>query len=300
MKPIATLLAISLFCGCSAFGKRSPISEEVLRSRQLSQQGVEAMHRQQWDNAEQRLSQAIKACPHDYQARSQYAEVMLQRGDTVQAQEQLETAVALSGGDADLLVRLGQLHLSQNNVVEAQQCAERAIATGTQLSQAWYLKGEALSRSGQLDAALYSYLRAASYDATDLNIQIAVAEVYRKQGRPNRALSTLQALRERCPAQQEPQEMLYLEGLALEALQRHTEAVEVLTLAASREPNPEVLFRLGEAALLAGDPTTAAQSAQAALAIAPNHQGARRVLECCRGGQSRVAAAVDPSGAVPQ
>ena len=293
MKRIGILVALTLCCGCSAFGKRSPISEDVMRSRQLSQQGVEAMHHNQWENAEQRLAQAIEVCPLDYQARGHYAEVMLQRGESGRAREELETAIELSGGDSDLLVRLGQLHLAQGNLIEAERCGQRAVATGTNLPHAWALRGDALSHSDQLEQALTCYLRAASGDPGNLQTQMAIAEVYRRQGRPHRALSTLQAARERCPAQLEPQEMLLMEGLALQALNRPTEAYEVLSLAANRGPgNAEIFFRLGEAALMTGDPTAAQESARMALQIAPGHEGALRVLEHCGVSEPRVATAV--------
>lgn len=266
-----------------------------MRSRELAQQGVEAMHREQWDSAQQRLAQAIKACPHDYHARSQYAEVMWQQGETQLAQEQLETAVELSGGDAQLLVRLGQLHLAQGNLSEADTYSQRAIASGTNLAKAWSLRGEVLTRGGRYDEALTCYLRAAGSEPCDLGIQLAIAEVYRHQGRPHRALSTLQAMRERWPAQQEPQQVLLLEGLALQALDRPHDAVDVLTLAASRGPaNPEVYFRLGEAALLAGNPAVAQEAARVTLQLAPGHEGAMNVLQHSGGSEPRVATAAAP------
>ena len=102
-------------------------------------------------------------------------------------------------------------------------------------------------------------------------------------------------MRERYPTQQEPQQVLLLEGLALQALDRPDEAVDVLTLAASREPaSAEIFFRLGEAALLAGDPTAAQEAARVALQLAPGHEGAMKVLRHSGGGEPRVATAVAP------
>jgi tetratricopeptide (TPR) repeat protein len=73
--------------------------------------------------------------------------------------------------------------------------------------------------------------------------------------------------------------VLYLTGLAYTALARYNDAVEIFTTALVRDkPTPELLYRLGEAELLAGHPDEAAAAAEQALALQPQHQSCRELL----------------------
>lgn len=74
--------------------------------------------------------------------------------------------------------------------------------------------------------------------------------------------------------------MLYWTGLAYVALGRYDDGVESLSAAANRgKPTAEMFCRLGEAQLLAGHPPEAAEAARHALALDPQHQGSRNLLQ---------------------
>ncbi len=76
---------------------------------------------------------------------------------------------------------------------------------------------------------------------------------------------------------EEPQQVLYLQGLALEALARHADAADAFAMAVEHgSPNPELLCRLGQAQLAAGRPAEADRSIQQALAMDPNYAPARQ------------------------
>ncbi len=102
---------------------------------------------------------------------------------------------------------------------------------------------------------------------------LLIAEVYRRQNRPERALNTLEALRDGYTPGEEPQRVLYLEGLAFAALQRYDDAIDAYSSALGREqPSAELYYQLADAQAKAGRPREASQAVSAALALEPNHQ----------------------------
>jgi predicted Zn-dependent protease len=72
-----------------------------------------------------------------------------------------------------------------------------------------------------------------SYQQPLPEVQLAIAEIYAQENRPQRALATLQALAASFPPGQVPPEVSYHEGLALRALGRHQDAEQALARTAS-------------------------------------------------------------------
>ena len=72
--------ALSLIGGCQMFRQQGPVSKPVAEARQLSQRGLNAMEHGDAASAESLLAQAVKVCPQDIDARRQYAESLVQRG----------------------------------------------------------------------------------------------------------------------------------------------------------------------------------------------------------------------------
>jgi tetratricopeptide (TPR) repeat protein len=144
--------------------------------------------------------------------------------------------------------------------------------------------------SGQQRQALADYLRALGYAPGDNKILLEVAELYRQLDQPERALQTLQVLADSYAPGEEPQQVLYLTGLAYTALGRHGDAVDSFSAALLRDkPTPEILYRLGEAELLAGRIDEAANVAQQALVLDPQHKPSREL-------QNRIELARHPQG----
>ena len=104
---------------------------------------------------------------------------------------------AALGGDPELLVRLGEMNLARGDLDAAEMRAEAAIKNQRQLASAWALRGDVQKERGRMDEALLSYHRALAYQEQYPRVQIAIAEVYRYQDRPQRALSTLDHLFDR-------------------------------------------------------------------------------------------------------
>ena len=168
--------------------------------------------------AEEFFAKAVEVCPVDERVQSRYADALWHRGSRQEALDHMKEAVRLSGGEPELVVRLGEMHLETGDLQQASQLAERVILSGRQLAGAYRLRGDVRERQGKSDKALADYHRALGMQSQYPEVQMAIAAVYYRQGRPQRALSTLQALAGSYPSGEEPAEMLYWQGLACKAL----------------------------------------------------------------------------------
>jgi tetratricopeptide (TPR) repeat protein len=271
----ACLLGIALLLpGCRLFRHRGPSDEDIAAARQLSRQGLDAQQRSDWQRAELLFAAAIVKSPNDERAHFGYAESRWRRGDKAAAISSMEEAVRLSGYDPERRVRLGNMYLASGDIERAALQAERAIATNPQLAGAWALRGKTEQAVGAFDEALASYHRALSLDAALADVQIAVADVYAEQDRPQRALATLQSLVDHYPVNQAPPEVLFREGLALRALGRPREAIALLAKAAERSlQRGDVLLELARTQEAAGDVAAARLTLADALRREPRHSG---------------------------
>jgi tetratricopeptide (TPR) repeat protein len=275
---IALLAAVTL-SGCRLPGRQGPAPRSQVECRRLSQRGVEALGRGRQQEAETLLSQAVTAWPADAEARRNYADCLWRRGAEQEAAQQLEEASRLAGDDAAISARLAEMYLAGGHVELARQNADRAIELDPRLPAGWAIRGRTLRMAGLLGDALADDLRALRYAPRDREILLEVAELYRQQNQPERALQTLQALAETYSPGEEPAEVQHLAGLAYSALGRYDDAIDRLTLAARGKPPPEVLAALAEAQLLAGRTSDATASVQKALAIQPQHRPSLALLE---------------------
>lgn len=282
---LAVLWFAAALGGCHLPGRRGPVSGEILNCRQLTQRGVSAMERGQWDKAESYLSQAIQTCPVDCESRRQYAEALWHRGARQEAVAQLQEAIRLSSDDPALTARLGEMYLAQSQVEPALAQAGQSLDLDPTQARAWLLRGQALQRAGHAQQALADYHRALSCDPDHRETLLHVAELYRQMGQPQRALATLQKLSDTYPWGEEPQQLFYLTGLAYSALGRHDDAVDSLRQAAEQQPTPEVLFHLAQAELAAGRTDRARQAAEQALVLEPRHAPSQALMQRIAAGQ---------------
>jgi tetratricopeptide (TPR) repeat protein len=270
---------LALLAGCRLPGRDGPVSQSLAESRKLSRQGVAAMERGQQQQAETLLAKAVKVCPSDPEARRNYAETLWLHGSQSEAIAQMEEVARTGCEDATFWTRLAEMYLAAGRADAAELSVQQALALDPKLASAWAVRGRAMLASGQPRQALADYLRALGYAPGDSKILIEVAELYRQLDQPERALQTLQVLADSYAPGEEPQQVLYLTGLAYSALGRPGDAVESFAAALIRDkPTPEILYRLGEAELLAGHPDEALSVAQQALALDPQHQPSRDLL----------------------
>lgn len=270
---------LALLAGCRLPGRDGPVSQSLAESRKLSRQGVAAMERGQRQQAEELLAQAVKVCPADPEARRNYAETLWLHGSRAEAISQMEEAARSGGEDAAFWTRLAEMYLAIDRVEQSGQSVRQALDLDPKLASAWAVRGGVMRASGQPREALADYLRALGYAPGDNKILLEVAELYRQLDQPERALQTLQVLADSYAPGEEPQQVLYLTGMAYTALGRHGDAVESFSAAVIRDkPTPEILYRLAEAELLAGYADEAVKVAQQALALDPQHQPSRDLI----------------------
>lgn len=241
---------------------------------------MDAVDAGNWPSAEESFAKAVDICPVDEQVRSRYAEALWHRGSRREALEHMGEAVRLSGGDPNLVVRLGEMYLQTGDLGQAGQLANRALASGRQLPSAYRLRGEVLRRQGSWRDALADFHHALSLQPQYPEVQLAVAEVYYREGRPLRALSTLQALASSYPSGEEPPEVLCWQGLACAALARHEQAVTYLAAAEARGLHaPDLLCQLARARYDMGDPSAAQITLDRLLELDPQNAEGLRLAE---------------------
>jgi len=271
------MLLLAQTVGCASF-RKDPLSLHVIDARQMSLRGLDAIHRQRFDEAESWFAEACATNPADERAHCEYAELLWRRGMEDHAILHLEQAVNLSGGDPKLRVRLGELYLARGDASSAWTQAQQAVRTHRHLACAWALQGDIHRAEGRWQDAVAAYHRSLSYESHCPHVQLALAEIYRRQNRPRRALSTLEALADHYPPEETPPEVLVAQGLALKALRRYDDAIERFSRAIERTPpDAELFFQLAEAYHLSGDATSARLAVSAALADQPQHLASREL-----------------------
>jgi tetratricopeptide (TPR) repeat protein len=242
------------------------------------------MQQDAWPQAESLLAEAVERCPTSASARRAYAETLWHRQAYDAALQEMETALRLDATDAEAAVRSGQMLLTLGMVDKAQARANRALDNDPQLASAWHLRGRAQQAVGHVDQALADLNRALDLTPDNRDVLLDVAELYRSQNQPRRALATLQHLADLYPAREEPGQVLYLQGLASAALGRYDQAVDLLQSASRRGlTTADVHYQLADALLRAGQSAAADQALQRALALDPKHGPSRRL-------RSRIAA----------
>lgn len=232
------LLGIVLIVLVSASGcrvwRRPPVGEALAGARQLSLRGAESLQQEKWNDAETYFSEALKESGMDERAHWGYAETMWKKGDQVLATEHMEEAVRLSGGNPDLTVRLGQMQLEQGRLDEAAKQAASALGTNRRHPGAWALQGDVLVAWQQWDKALAAYHRALIYQPDFPAVQMAVAELYYRTDRSQRALATLDRLADEHPLERMPVRAQWLRAESLAQLGRTREAKQALANAEQR------------------------------------------------------------------
>jgi tetratricopeptide (TPR) repeat protein len=274
--PLTLLLVNTAGCQWTGF---SPVSRSMVDCRQGSQQAITCMERGDWAQAEKLLNHAIDSCPVDSDARRHYAEVLWQRGAKSEALAQLAEAIRLAPDESRHRVRQSEMLLAIGNANGALASAERAVALDPSAAAAWSCRARAAWQLGEARAALADCHRALAIEPENRELLWLSAELYRELGQPQRALANLQSLMETYPVGEEPPEALFLAGLAYAALGRYDDAVQSYQAARERgRPDAELLYRLAEAQWHAGRAPQAGQAAREALALSPQHQPSRELL----------------------
>jgi Tfp pilus assembly protein PilF len=230
---------VAMGSGCRLVNRHSAVPQQQLaEARRLSNEGLSAADQQDLAGAETLLAQAVKRCPTDIDARRHYASVLWQRGEQMEAVEQINEALRLAPDDVPLCLAGGRMTMELGLLDDADRLASAALQAAPQSADAWHLRGQVSLARGQDEAALADFHHGLAIAPDDRGLLLDTAEVYRRLGRPRRALSTLAALGESYGPQQTPGLVLALEGMALEALGRTEDARDSYQAAIARGGAP--------------------------------------------------------------
>lgn len=231
--PVAMVVAISAI-GCRLVPRNGPTPEQVAEARRLSNLGLSASDAGDLLRAEGLLEEAVDHCPTDVDSRKHYAGVLWERGEKMEAVNQIGKALSLSPGDIDLCLDGGKMYLQLGLLDDAERLAKEAVASAPRSFQAWHLQGQVNLARGKPIDALADFQHSLSFQPDNRDVLRETAEVYRQLGRPKRALATLAVLEETYGPNQVPADVLALEGLAQESLGRRVDAVESYRAAISK------------------------------------------------------------------
>lgn len=286
------------FIGCRAL-RANRQNRELTAARQMSLRGAEALQQKKYADAESLFSEAIRQSPVDERAQSGYAEVLLQKGQVQAAAEHMKKAVETSGGNPDLVVRLGKMHFEQGQLASALEQADLALRNQRTHAGAWALKGDVLRQQRQLREALDCYHRSLIYQSDAPEVQIALAEIYCQIDRPQRALATLNNLADNHSPEQIPPRAWMLKGQALASLGEDAEAKRCLRLASqyAAESQSGLLLELASAQYCCGDLAEARLCLGRVLQHDPSNPSALRLQSQLD--QSFVQMASDANGDAP-
>jgi tetratricopeptide (TPR) repeat protein len=265
--------------GCAMHGKKKLVPESLATCRELSREGISAMETGEYDRAQELLANAVTASPSDIDARRNLAEALWQQGAYRDAVVHMEAAVRLDPRHAPTVVRAGEMLLAVGASERARERAEQAIRLDSNLAGAWALRGRLFRQQRQLDRALADMQYSLRFAPNDAAALLEVAQIQYELGKPQRSLSTLHCLLDNCPPGEEPQQALWLEGLAYGAMGRHQEATECLHAATLRgQPHPELLYQLAQAEQSAGQRQLATNTLRMALSLDDSHEPSRVML----------------------
>jgi len=278
-----TLLAICA-SGCATMRKPKLANGSIIACRQMSRDGVAAMELGQWDRAHELLTEAVRTSPMDIDARRHLAEVLWRQEKHRDAVVQLEAAVRIDPRHAPTVVRSGEMLLGIGAIDRARQRAEEAIALDSSFAGAWALRGRVARRKDKPEKALADMQQALRYSPHMAQVLLEVAEIHFSLKQPQRSLTALHRLLDVYPPGEEPQNVLWLEGLVYGALERRQDAVESLYAASLRgQPHAQLFYHLAEAQHSAARPVAATNSLRQALALDAGHQASQVLLAQLQG-----------------
>jgi tetratricopeptide (TPR) repeat protein len=236
---LAVLLLSSASLGCRAFrGETS--NKSLVTARQLSLRGADALQRSRQQDAELLFSQALALSPVDERAHWGYAMTLWERGEKQRATQHLSEALRLSGSNPEYATQLGEMYLELGEYAAAKKIALDVLSGNRNHARAWALLGDTHRAESEWVDALECYHRALLVRSDFPKVQLSIAEIYRKQGRSERALATLDRMVDLHSSVREDPEHMLFRGLVFADLNRPQEAASLLARAAEQLPTEQL------------------------------------------------------------
>ena len=221
--------------GCGTFVHQKSNSQ-LVAARQLSLRGAAALQRSRQQDAEMLFSEALRNSPLDERAHWGYSTTLWQRGDRQRAIEHMREAVRLSGRNPEYVVQLGEMSLDVGDRKSAREYALGVLTVNHKNADAWALLGDTHQSERDWPAAEECYNRALLERSDFPRVQLSIAEINRRTGRPKSVLAILDRMTDLHAAASTDPEVLLIRGIALADLDRGLEAAEALALASEKLP----------------------------------------------------------------
>jgi cytochrome c-type biogenesis protein CcmH/NrfG len=191
--------------------------------------------------------------------------------DQTVVREKLRALLRNAGGDSatENTARglIGRSFLREGRAQDAFDIAETMIHADPEQGSAWYLRGLAQFRMGQVDAALEDYRRAQQLDPRAIWVHVALAEVHTHAGRLDDALGEIHKMLAVQP--RDPWALLH-EGQVLLAMDRPQEALLATRRGLDQDPtSADLHYLLGRVSLRQGNPADAVTAFKQAIRLAP-------------------------------
>jgi tetratricopeptide (TPR) repeat protein len=172
---------VAVGSGCRLVNRHSAVPQQQLaEARRLSNEGLSAADQQDLAGAETLLSLAVKRCPTDIDARRHYASVLWQRGERMEAVEQINEALRLAPEDVPLCLAGGRMTMELGLLDDADRLAIAALHAAPQSADAWHLRGQVSLARGQDETALAEFHHGLAIAPDDRGLLLDTAEVYRR------------------------------------------------------------------------------------------------------------------------
>jgi tetratricopeptide (TPR) repeat protein len=155
-------------------------------------QANEAMARQDWKKALERLNKAIALDPHYAAAYNNLGVLYAHMNDDAHEQEALEKAISLDDHFAAPCVNLAKLFLRQKNFPKAEPLLEKAVSADPTNADSLMLLADAQYMNHHYDAAIASAHEAALTKTHPAFVHYIAARAYDKENRREEALAELQ------------------------------------------------------------------------------------------------------------
>ncbi len=245
---LSIVLLLFVFTGCAFKGLGSPSSWSLRASNTLMQSGLNAQELGESEDARSHLTNAVRLCPQNSEARRAYAEHLWSEQESSLALSQMREAIVLSPDDAALRRRLAEMLLAVDESEAAFDVASDAVDLEPNEAEGWILRAKSFESLRQSELALLDYQHAIQCDPENSLAYEAMTEIYLAQNRPERAILAIQTLMDRTSDEKVLASARVQEGKIYAVLQRPEDARRAFQLAYQLNPTPEV-----EAILLSHD-----------------------------------------------
>lgn len=226
------------------------------------------------------LEQLTVIAPKSIETQYRLGKVWQNLGRLDYAETSYRRALSLDPHSADALIGLASVEFRQGRLREACDHLDTAIELAPGRGEAHYLKGQVHEALGAPEAALASYFRALSLDASFASAQLRIASIQLDRKQYDQSLARLTNVLELSP---DDPDALFQRGRAHLALGHVSEAIDDLRTASLKLPErPDVYYHLALALEQGKQKPDALKAAEHAVKLAPAWAQAKGLSERLR------------------